>query len=307
MSPAQVPKRIKDLVFESLSLTHDGIGVFDADDVLVYCNEMLASMFGLPVEKATGMTFDQLIEFSYETGEGLNIETDYLPKWLDLAHRLRRSKRFRSFEVDLVNDQWFLVTEHTTEDDSMLIFCSEITQQKQSQAKMKELNQQLTEMAYRDPLTNLSNRRHFYGCAEIELSRCQRGAGTAAMLMLDIDFFKLINDRYGHETGDRVLVEVTGLVRDLLRNYDVFGRLGGEEFAILLPDTGLEEAINIGDRILDQIRKHRFSPPLETEQVTVSIGVAEIGSDFEDIDALMRLADEKLYLAKAEGRDRIRS
>ena len=96
------PDEIRDLVFESLSLTHDGIGVFDARDILLYCNDNMASMFSLPVESAVGMSFDELIKHNYEAKSGLLIEADSLDQWLETAHRMRRSKTFRSFEVDRV-------------------------------------------------------------------------------------------------------------------------------------------------------------------------------------------------------------
>lgn len=294
-------------MFESLSLAHDGIGIFSADDELLYCNEVMAGMFGLQVETATGKTFDQLIEFCFKEKSGLAIESEDLDSWLAMAHRLRRSKKFRSFEVDHVDNRWFLVTEHTAPDQTMLLFCSEITQQKKIENQLRKLNKQLSIIAYRDPLTDVFNRRYFYEAAEIELSRCLRQESTASLLMIDLDYFKSFNDRFGHEGGDQVLIESSGLVRDLLRNYDIFGRLGGEEFAVFLPDTELSEAVVIGNRILDKIRQHVFLPPLEVCKLTASIGAAGVVANRETLDLLIRAADEKLYLAKSEGRDRIKS
>ena len=254
LKSSQIPQEIKELIFESLSLTHDGIGVFSAGDILVYCNEVMAAMFGLQVDTATGKSFDELIEFCYTAKTGLAIDTENLESWLDIAHRLRRSSKFRSFEVDHVDNRWFLVTEHTAADDTMLLFCSEITLQKKNEAKLKDLNEMLTELAYRDSLTGIFNRRYFYESAGIGLSRCLRQKANASLLMMDLDYFKLVNDRFGHEGGDQVLIETTALVRDLLRNYDIFGRLGGEEFAVFLPDTDLAGALIIANRILEKLR-----------------------------------------------------
>lgn len=307
MKSTQIPAQIKELIFESLSLTHDGIGVFSAGDILVYCNNVMAAMFGLQVKSATGKSFDELIEFCYTAKTGLAIETDKLEDWLEMAHRLRRSKKFRSFEVDHVDNRWFLVTEHTAMDDTLLLFCSEITLQKKNEAKLRDLNEKLTELAYRDSLTGIFNRRYFYESARIELSRCIRQKSGASMLMMDLDYFKTVNDQFGHEGGDQVLIEITALVRDLLRNYDIFGRLGGEEFGIFLPDTDLAEANVIGMRILDKLRQHVFLPPLETHSVTASMGVAGIDETRTTLDVLIRAADEKLYLAKREGRDNVQS
>ena len=299
------PEHIKDLVFDSLSLTHDGIGVFDADDVLVYCNDILASMFSLPVDSATGMSFDDLIRYNYEAQSGLNIETESLPDWLDKAHRLRRSRKFRSFEVDRVDNRWFLVTEHTAGDGTMLIFCSEITRQKANESKLLELNQKLTDLAYRDPLTDCYNRRYFYELAGIEVSRCLRQQSQASVLMIDLDDFKAINDTHGHETGDMVLIESSVLMRDMLRSYDIFGRIGGEEFAVLLPDTAMDEAAYIANRILERLRIHSFAPPLDAVGVTASIGAASLCDDCQGLDQLMRHSDKCLYEAKRLGKNRV--
>ena len=222
-----------------------------------------------------------------------------------MAHRLRRSKKFRSFEVDHADNRWFLVTEHTAVDNTMLIFCSEITRQKNNEAKLMELNRKLTDLAYRDPLTNSFNRRYFYEIAQIELSRCIRQDSRASLLMLDLDNFKLINDNYGHEGGDIVLVEMTALVRDLLRKYDIFGRLGGEEFAILLPDTDLDESIFIANRILERLRMHCFAAPLDGAGITASVGAADSAHHADNLEHLIRAADQALYRAKREGKDTV--
>jgi len=257
------------------------------------------------VETAIGMSFDGLIRYNFEARSGLLIEAESLDQWLDTAHRLRRSKTFRSFEVDHVDNRWFLVTEHTAEDDTMLIFCSEITRQKANEAKLRELNEKMTELAYRDSLTGIFNRRYFYEIAAIELSRCTRRNWQASLLMVDLDHFKAINDRFGHAGGDIVLQAATALIGDLLRSYDIFGRLGGEEFGILLPDTDLDGAEVIARRILEHLRQHRFAPPLDGYCVTASIGLAALADNADGLEQLIRSADRNLYRAKREGRARV--
>ncbi|MDH5355167.1 MAG: diguanylate cyclase [Gammaproteobacteria bacterium] len=295
---------IKDLVIDSLSLTHDGIGVFDAKDTLLYCNEVMAEMFSLPASAAIGMPFDSLIKHNYQTKTGLVIETDSLSQWLSQAHKLRRSQKFRRFEVDFHGDRWFLVTEHTSADKTILMFCSEITEQKIYQAQLEELNNCLVKLAYRDPLTNLLNRRSFYESAENELSRCNRQSLKISLLMIDLDKFKSVNDRFGHEGGDKVLIETSTIMLDLLRQYDLLGRLGGEEFVILLPNTDISEAVVIGNRILQKLRKASFPAPMKDLQVTASIGASEYARSLHSsLDDLIRDADQKLYQAKSSGRD----
>ena len=123
--------------------------------------------------------------------------------------------------------------------------------------------------------------------------------------MLDLDHFKKVNDRFGHEGGDVVLHESAVLISELLRSYDIFGRLGGEEFGILLPDTDLNAAEVIAGRILEHLRGHQFASPLDSSRVTASIGVAAIADNPDGLEQLIRSADRNLYQAKRNGRDRV--
>jgi diguanylate cyclase (GGDEF)-like protein len=305
MNSISIPDEVKNLLIDALSLTHDGIGIFNSNDTLVYCNEVLASMFSLTAQRATGMSFDSLIEHNFKHKTGLNIESDSLESWLHMAHKLRRSEKFRRFEVDYHDNRWFLVTEHTSEDDSILIFCSEITEQKRIDTRLRDLNRKLTVLAYHDSLTGIFNRRFFNERVEAEFSRSTRQKASSSLLMIDLDHFKAINDKFGHEGGDVVLVEITRQIRELLRDYDIFGRLGGEEFAVFLPDTGLPEAREIGQRIINKIKQLSFPAPVESVRLTVSIGVATIEDRHKSVDDLLRSADQLLYRAKNEGRDRV--
>ena len=305
MNSALIPGSIKDHLIDALSLTHDGIGIFDANDILVYCNDTLASMFSMTAIDATGMSFDSLIEHNFNTNTGLNIESDSLSDWLEMAHGFRRSEKFRRFEVDFCDSRYFLVTEHTADDNSMLIFCSDITVQKRAEVKLLDLNRQLSILAHQDSLTGIYNRRYFYQRVESELSRCIRQKLKASVLMIDLDHFKNINDNFGHEGGDTVLIETANLIGKILRDYDIFGRVGGEEFAIFLPGTGLKAAKDTGTRILKQIRQFSFSAPVHSIKVTVSIGVAATNHKRFLIKDLFRDADRLLYQAKNEGRDRL--
>ena len=118
----------------------------------------------------------------------------------------------------------------------------------------------MTEFAYRDALTEIDNWRYCYEIAAIEPSRCKRRDLQASLLMLGLNNFKAINDRFGHEGGDIVLHESVALISALLRSYEIFGRLGGEEFGVLLPETDLEGAEVIANRIL-KLREHKFFAP----------------------------------------------
>jgi diguanylate cyclase (GGDEF)-like protein len=163
------------------------------------------------------------------------------------------------------------------------------------------LRETLEHSASHDALTNALNRRSLIEACERELERCRRHGHRMALLMLDVDHFKAINDTYGHLTGDRVLVSFVIRVRDQLRRLDQLGRFGGEEFLVLLPETSPESALLVAERIRTAVARTADGLPA----LTVSIGVTGNRTDETDIDELLARADRALYMAKTGGRNRI--
>lgn len=155
----------------------------------------------------------------------------------------------------------------------------------------------LSDEALTDPLTGLLNRRGF----NEQSSRIENGK-IQSVIAVDIDYFKTINDRYGHETGDRVLVEVANLLRLTCRESDIISRFGGEEFILLLPDTALPDAMVIAERIRQIIAETNFP---EGSHLTISAGVASLQECGDDQEQLLRDADLALYQAKLQGRNRV--
>lgn len=165
--------------------------------------------------------------------------------------------------------------------------------------------ERLREMANKDFLTGVCTRREFYGLANRELIRSQREQRPISLLMLDIDHFKQVNDTWGHEAGDRVLAEFTRVVEQNLRECDVLGRLGGEEFAALLVSTDLQHAQVIAERICRVIDHHRFDASTEAPVTcSVSIGLA-VWQENESLDKLLSRVDKALYAAKHGGRNQV--
>ena len=164
----------------------------------------------------------------------------------------------------------------------------------------------LTEVtALVDPLTELSRRHVLEDALRREADRMRRTGGSLALVMVDLDFFKQVNDAYGHRTGDEVLARVGRLLRATARNIDLPARWGGEEFAVLLYDSGLPGALAFAERFRTHLRELAIpAPGGRTVRVTASVGVA-VGTDLVDADALVEAADRALYQAKGEGRDRM--
>lgn len=170
--------------------------------------------------------------------------------------------------------------------------------------QLKQANRQLEQLAATDALTGAYNRRYFMKRLNDEFDRCLRYGRSLAVVALDIDYFKQINDRYGHVMGDRVLTELTRISIATLRPVDVFARFGGEEFIVLLPETSLDEAVNAAERLRIKIAAIRIDAGKSGEfGVTVSIGVAIRFSNETETEQLLERADRALYQAKAGGRN----
>jgi diguanylate cyclase (GGDEF)-like protein len=163
------------------------------------------------------------------------------------------------------------------------------------------------ELSQLDPLTGAFNRRHFFSLAEKELARNARNRHRIAAIMLDIDHFKSVNDTHGHRVGDIVLQEIAGQIRNTVRTIDIPCRYGGEEFAILLPETDSTAAETIGWRLKQAIEAMRIASGEEIINITASVGVAALSEgDYVEADVLLERADQALYEAKKSGRNQVK-
>lgn len=161
-------------------------------------------------------------------------------------------------------------------------------------------------LATTDSLTGVANRRHLVERAQLEFDRCRRHQLPLAVMMIDVDHFKGVNDRHGHPAGDAVLVEAARACRHTLRATDLLARYGGEEFLALLPLTDAEAAQRVAERVRAAIAALRVDNGGGTPlQVTVSVGLASLGSGTATVDELFSRADQALYAAKQKGRNRV--
>jgi len=171
----------------------------------------------------------------------------------------------------------------------------------------KEIERRLHELATTDGLTGALSRRAFFAAVEQEAERSSRYGGKMSLMMIDLDHFKKVNDRHGHAAGDRALKLAAQAIRTGLRDIDALGRMGGEEFAVLLPQTTLAGAVEVAERLRKAVAAIAIpvDPQPMTVQLTVSIGVAERPDDETDFDRVLSRADAALYRAKEEGRNRV--
>ncbi len=180
-----------------------------------------------------------------------------------------------------------------------------ISVRKASEEKIRLLNIELENLALTDFLTNLSNRRYFMLSGAEAVKRVMRNKEPLSLLMLDIDWFKKVNDKYGHEVGDWAIQHVAAVLKSSLREIDILARIGGEEFAVLLPNTGQAEVAALAERVRKLMQATPFETAGEAISITISLGAAVFEKGMTDIDTLLRNADAALYQAKRSGRNRV--
>jgi diguanylate cyclase (GGDEF)-like protein len=167
------------------------------------------------------------------------------------------------------------------------------------------VQKKLKHIAITDELTGLKNRRYIMEQLDKEYQRAVRTGGTLSLVLLDIDHFKRINDTYGHAIGDAVLKEVSQAMQSSLRTYDLLGRVGGEEFLIASPGSTLDKAAELAERVRVTIKGREVMNMADPITVTVSAGITSLSEQDATTEALLARADNALYLAKQQGRDRI--
>jgi two-component system, cell cycle response regulator len=169
-------------------------------------------------------------------------------------------------------------------------------------------NRRLEELATTDPLTRVLNRRALAERLGVEMDRARRFSAQLSVLLVDVDYFKQVNDSAGHLAGDEVLRQIAGLLAEAVRSVDIVARYGGEEFVLILPETGPEGAKVFGERVCDRIAAHEFEALGRNIRLTVSVGLATFPTpQTASADDFLARADEALYRAKAEGRNQVRS
>lgn len=189
----------------------------------------------------------------------------------------------------------------------ILLTQSEQTNQRLEQeiTRSRELEAELQRQALTDPLTGLANRRHYEMLFKREHERCRRHGASLTLGMIDLDHFKRINDNYGHDFGDQVLKFVAELMQQPLRQCDILGRFGGEEFILILPDTTLEQAQAIAERMRQTLETNGLLRDGELIKVTATFALTQVRAEDTDIQECTKRADEALYEGKRAGRNRV--
>lgn len=297
---------LSELLMRDALQSENGIAVLDAHDTIVFHNPAFASQFGFRRESLLGNSYLQLMERVYLEANSARSDALPLSNWLDQTQRRHRSTRFRSFELDLANGRWLMLSEQLHDGGELVMLASDITRHKQIELELLQAQSDLERLAHTDDLTGIPNRRYFLQQLDAELVRARRYRHPLCLAMLDLDHFKRVNDNHGHAAGDKVLCHFTQFLRAHLRAVDVVGRWGGEEFAVMLPETTLEDALFVLRRISNLLADAELDTVHPDFQYTFSAGVTAVDDpDSADSTRLLASADHALYQAKNAGRNRV--
>lgn len=279
------------------------IAVYDGDDRLQYANGAFRSAYFIEPEETP--LWPDLMRRNFELGRGTVIRTDNFEAWLRSTQSRRGKIGYRAFETDLGDGRWLWMTEAVQSNGWMLCIASDITRLRAQGRTVRQDRDQAIKASYTDELTGVANRRFVMARVEDMLAAARNG-GSGCLAVFDIDNFKQINDRLGHHAGDLVLRDFAHRIHQNVRRNDCFGRVGGEEFLLVMPATSADDAIAMIERMLTVIRFSRPLPDSPDFSYTCSAGIAAC-LPTDSASELYRRADEALYAAKLSGRDRVRA
>lgn len=283
------------------------VAAYDMFDRLRYANASFRSAFFL--EPGEAPFWGDLMRRNFHAGRGSVIRTADFEAWLISTQSRRGKIGFRAFETDLVDGRWLWMTETVQPNGWMLCLASDITSLRAEERSVRQDRDLAIKAAHTDDLTGVANRRYVIARIEDMLSGNDRlpghgceASGAGCVAVLDLDNFKYINDHYGHQAGDLILRDFARRIQGQVRRRDCFGRIGGEEFVLVFPDTSINQARLLVEQMLATIRMSRPLPERPDFAYTFSAGVAAAISGESATDIYGR-ADKALYRAKMAGRN----
>lgn len=291
--------KIAQLCAQIVGLAEDAIIVIDNAHRIVLFNKGAQEMFGYGEDETVGKRLDMLMPERFHLQHDPMID-EFGHGALDVKTMGRRNRQIYGRRKD--GNEFLASAQIMRVGDSNSRFYAAIFR---DISQSKKTEEELLQLALIDPLTGACNRREFTTQTEREALRSHRYHHPLSMLMIDIDHFKKLNDTYGHAAGDKVLQRITTLCVNTLRNVDIFGRWGGEEFVALLPETDIEGASVIGERLRKIIADNLLVFNEQKINFTVSIGISQFKDGETTIEGPASRADTAVYDAKKAGRNRI--
>jgi len=275
-----------------------GIVVLDQDDRVSFMNRAFRYFWRVPDEMVkSDLTFAQLMRHG-RAMKTYAITPERLEHFLLKQMDLIRSGEDRPLQMRLASGAMIQFRCKRLPNGGHLLTYGNVSEL----GKEADL---LERLACVDGLTGLNNRRHFMVLADMEWSRFKRYGRPLGVLMMDIDFFKSVNDRYGHDVGDEVIKNVADILQTHKRTSDIVGRMGGEEFALLLPEASLDSAVAAGERFRRLVAESTVCAGGDRISTTISVGVGASHVETSGVEQMLKEADIALYEAKRSGRDRV--
>jgi len=280
------------------------IAVFDQHDRLRYSNR--AFRFAWALEENEFPYWTDLMRRNFHARQGTVVDTTDFETWLHSTRSRRGKSAFRAFETDLHDGRWLWMTETTGTNGWMLCIACDITSIRPDERTLRQDRDIAIKLSQTDDLTGLGSRRFVMSRLHDLL---QHGAGKknesiGCLAILDIDNFKYINDSFGHDVGDVVLQDFAVTIQRHVRKTDILGRVGGEEFMLILPNTTIEEAQSVVHHMLAATRRSQPLAEYPAFRYTFSAGIVRVTGCDAPKD-IYRKADLALYAAKMNGRDRV--
>lgn len=280
------------------------IALYDPNGTILFANPSYRRTFFLePDEKIDWVT---LMRRNHRLRRGPVVAHDDFENWRCSALSRRGKTAMTSIETDMHDGTWLHIVEQTTADGHILFTALDITRLGQSERTLRQERDVALRCAATDPLTGVSNRAHIMQLLGERIDAVAAGlAGEATTVLIDLDYFKRINDRFGHVAGDAVLREVARTIRAELRTCDAFGRIGGEEFLIIFPDQSVAEAERVVALLRQRIAARSMVAAQPSYRVDFSAGLTEIAAN-DTVSTVYTRVDQALYAAKAAGRGRLK-
>ncbi|EGI75736.1 GGDEF domain-containing protein [Hylemonella gracilis] len=289
-------------LLECLDDAASGIGLFDPDDRLRYANRYMREAYGIAVGAFPYWT--DMMRNCFQARAGLLIQTNDINSWLRQVAQRRRQTAVRCFESDMVDGRWMRVTETLHNDGWLLTVVTDVTALKAHESMLQQARDQAVQLAITDPLTGLFNRRHVFARLGALFHQARDLRYPLTLAVIDLDHFKQVNDRYGHSVGDKVLVHFAQKFEARRRPLDLVGRIGGEEFLMVLPNTTVQGARQVLARLREDLTQSLPVPAHPDLALSFSSGLAQMNAQDTEAATLYQRADRALYGAKHEGRAR---
>ena len=278
------------------------MAVFKPDDSLHFASSGFMTLYDV---QAGNQTFDTIMRHCWQTDQGPLIDTDDIEGWLKRANAKRRSQPVRQFEVDMIDGRWLWISETTLKDGWIILSVADFTAVKRREFRLASDRDAAITASETDHLTGLYNRGATMTRFGHLVERATNSGEVFSAVLIDLDYFKSINDRFGHDCGDQVLAHFATSAGAVLRDRDILGRVGGEEFLILMPGANIQQACAVVERLQAYLRDQRLILRDVIVRYTFSAGVAEWMRG-KTSDILYRDADQALYAAKNAGRNMVR-